>query len=195
MRYPDYVKQFRPKGTVVKKINGTYYAYYATSKRVPEKKYPVQVVEGIAGKIDEMGFHPVTRTRIEIDSVDVRECGFTNYMLLFEELYMVHNRRWSRKDARIIYRSLIVYLSNNSYLNDDPHSEICTPGELVDRYGIGIPNQLKAIGRLIECDLGKLEQLKYICNVRVGDMMIRSSLTDAQRKLLEELDIDEKDIR
>lgn len=195
MRYPDYVKQFRPKGTVVKKINGTYYAYYATSKRVPEKKYPVQVVEGIAGKIDEMGFHPVTRTRIEIDSVDVRECGFTNYMLLFEELYMVHNRRWSRKDARIIYRSLIVYLSNNSYLNDDPHSEICTPGELVDRYGIGIPNQLNAIGRLIECDLGKLEQLKYICNVRAGDMMIRSSLTDAQRKLLEELDIDEKDIR
>lgn len=195
MRYPDYVKQFRPKGTVVKKINGTYYAYNATSKRVPGKKYPVQVVEGIAGKIDETGFHPVTRTRIEIDSVDVRECGFTNYMLLFEELYMVHNRRWSRKDARIIYRSLLVYLSNNSYLNDDPHSEICTPGELADRYGIGIPNQLKAIERLIECDLKKLEQLKYVCNVRIGDRMIGSSLTDAQRKLMEELDIDEKDIR
>lgn len=40
MRYPDYVKQFKLKGTIVKKVNGTYYAYYATSKRVPDKKYP-----------------------------------------------------------------------------------------------------------------------------------------------------------
>ncbi len=195
MRYPDYVKQFRPKGTVVKKINGTYYAYNATSKRVPGKKYPVQVVEGIAGKIDETGFHPVTKARIEIDRVDVRECGFTNYLLLFEELYMAHNRRWTRKDARIIYRSLVVYLSGNSYLNDDPHSEIQTPGELVDRYGIGIPNQLKAIERLIECEFVRLEQLKYICNVRIGDRLIRSSLTAAQKKLMEELNIDEDDIR
>lgn len=195
MRYPDYVKQFRPKGTVVKKINGTYYAYNATSKRVPGKKYPVQVVEGIAGKIDETGFHPATRARIEIDRVDVRECGFTNYLLLFEELYMAHNLRWAKKDARIIYRSLIVYLSNNSYLNDDPHCEICATGELADRYGIGIPNQLKAIERLIECDFEQLEQLKYICNVRIGDRLIRSSLTGAQRKLMEVLNIDEDDIR
>ena len=195
MRYPDYVKQFRPKGTVVKKINGTYYAYNATSKRVPDKKYPVQVVEGIAGKIDETGFHPVTSTRIEIDRVDVRECGFTNYMLLFEDLYIAHSHQRSRKDAQAVYRSLIVYLSNNSYLNDDPHSEIYIPGELAERYGIGIPSQLKVVERLIECDLGRLEGLKYICNVRIGDRLIRSSLTGAQRKLMEELDIDEDDIR
>ena len=51
MRYPDYVKQFRPKGTIVKRVNDTYYAYYATSKRVPDKKYPVQIIKGLAGRI------------------------------------------------------------------------------------------------------------------------------------------------
>ena len=48
MKYPDYVKQYRPKGTVVKKVNDTYYAYYATSKRVPGKNYPVQEIKGLA---------------------------------------------------------------------------------------------------------------------------------------------------
>ena len=57
MRYPDFVKKYRPKGTNVKRVNDIYYAYYATSKRVPDKKYPVQIIEGLAGRIDESGFH------------------------------------------------------------------------------------------------------------------------------------------
>lgn len=55
MKYPDYVKQYRPKGTVVKKVNDTYYAYYATSKRVPGKNYPVQEIKGLARENRSVG--------------------------------------------------------------------------------------------------------------------------------------------
>lgn len=69
MRYPDYVKQFNPKGTIVKRVNGTYYAFYATSKRVPDKKYPVQIIKGLAGRIDESGFHKLSKAFVETEHV------------------------------------------------------------------------------------------------------------------------------
>ena len=84
MRYPDYVKQFRPKGTIVKRVNDTYYAYYATSKRVPDKKYPVQIIKGLAGRIDESGFHRLSKAFVETGHIVIRECGFTNFLLKFE---------------------------------------------------------------------------------------------------------------
>ena len=114
MRYPDYVRRFRPKGTVVKRVNSTYYAYYATSKRVPDKKYPVQVIKGLAGRIDESGFHPLSKAFVETEHVIVRECGFTNFLLKFEEEY-ISRRKGTVKERKNLYRSMIVYLSNNSY--------------------------------------------------------------------------------
>lgn len=44
MNYPNYVKKYKPKGTIIKKMKDTYYVYYATSKRVPNKKSPIQVI-------------------------------------------------------------------------------------------------------------------------------------------------------
>ena len=117
MKYPDYVKQYRPKGTVVKKVNDTYYAYYATSKRVPGKNYPVQEIKGLAGKIDRWGFHPLSRALVDTEHVVIRECGFTNFLLKFEEEY-ISRRSGPVKERRDLYYSMIVYLSNNSYLND-----------------------------------------------------------------------------
>ncbi len=63
-KYPSYVNKFRPKETIIKKVNDVYYVYKATSKRVEGKKYPVQVIEGIIGKIDEDGFHDTEKVRL-----------------------------------------------------------------------------------------------------------------------------------
>ena len=163
MKYPDYVKLFRPKGTVVKRVNGIYYAYYAKTKRVPEKSYPVQVIEGLAGRIDEYGFHETTRAVVQTEHVVIRECGFTNFLLLFEDEY-VYRRKEKKKDARDLYRSMIVYLSNNSYLNDSSE-RIYTTEEMTGRFSVGIPNQITVIERLCEYRLQDLEPLKYICRV------------------------------
>ena len=160
MRYPDYVKQFRPKGTIVKKVNDSFYAYYATSKRIPDKKYPVQVIRGLAGKIDEQGFHPLTKAIVDTEHVVIRECGFTNFLLKFEEEYVSRRRNESRKESRNLYRSMIVYLSNNSYLSDDPDTIIYSSEEMIRRFHIGIPNQITAISKICEYDLKELEALK-----------------------------------
>lgn len=131
MRYPDYVKQYRPKGTVVKKVKDTYYAYYATSRRVPGKSDPVQEIKGLVGKIDRFGFHPLTRAVVDTEYVFVRECGFTNFLLKFEEEY-ISRRSGPVKERRNLYYSLIVYLSNNSYLNDRSGIRIYPVEEMIE---------------------------------------------------------------
>ena len=194
MRYPDYVKQFRPKGTIVKRVNDTYYAYYATSKRVPNKKYPVQVIRGLAGRIDESGFHKLSKAFVDTGHVVVRECGFTNFLLKFEDEY-VSRRKETMRERRNLYRSMIVYLSNNSYLNDERGTTIYSAVEMVRKFRIGIPNQVTAISRICEYDLKELEPLKYICSVTMGERRFESELTKSQRELLERIGIREDDIR
>ena len=201
MRYPDYVKKYRPKGTVVKKVGSTYYAYYATSKRVPGKDYPVQVIKGLAGRIDSHGFHEQTRMVLDTKRVVVRECGFTNYLLMFEDEYITHFRHKDTdgkgitvKARRDIYRSLIIYLSGNSYLNDEQDCIYATE-ELSEKFGLGIPRQLTAISKMVEIPLSELEPLKYICSVEIDGKRFESELTEEQRGTLERLGIDERNIR
>ncbi|MFI3215123.1 MAG: hypothetical protein R3Y24_17595 [Eubacteriales bacterium] len=193
MKYPDYIKKFKPKGTIVKRVNDVYYAYYATSKRVPDKSYPVQVIKGLAGKIDETGFHELKRAVVDTQNVIVRECGFTNFLLKFEEEY-ISRRKEAMCERRNIYRSMIVFLSNNSYLNDE-NSKIYTIDELVEKFHIGIPNQITTISKLCEYELEDLEGLKYICNIRMGNRIFQSELSIAQKNLLEKIGIGEADVR
>lgn len=195
MRYPDYVKKYRPKGTIVKRVNDTYYAYYATSKRVPEKKYPVQVIKGLAGRIDEDGFHELSRAVVDTARVVIRECGFTNFLLKFEDEYVSRRRDGTVRERRNLYRSMIVYLSGNSYLNDDPGTTIYSVPEMIERFHVGIPNQVTAISKICEQDLKGLEPLKYICIVTMGSRRFESELTKSQKELLERIGLREDDVR
>ena len=61
--------------------------------------------------------------------------------------------------------------------------------------GIGIPNQISAIQRMIGQDLNDIASLKYICLVMMGDRMFESELTEGQKQLIEKLGVDEDDIR
>ncbi|MCD8202607.1 MAG: hypothetical protein LUD48_03070 [Prevotella sp.] len=194
MKYPDYVRQYRPKGTVIKKVRETYYVYYATSKRVPGKNYPVQVIKGLAGKVDQYGFHPLTRAVVDTERVQVRECGFTNFLLKFEDEY-VSRRNEPVKECRNLYRSMIVYLSPESYLCDDEGQKIYSAEEMVKKFHIGIPNQITAIGKMCEYDLKDLEPLKRISNVRMGERVFASELTQQQKELLEKIGVTEDEIR
>lgn len=175
-------------------MNGTYYAYYATSKRVPDKKYPVQIIKGLAGRIDEGGFHKLSSAFVATEHVVVRECGFTNYLLKFEDEY-ISRRKEKVKERRNLYRSMIVYLSNNSYLNDESGTTIYSTEEMIEKFGIGIPNQITAISKICEYELKELEPLKYICSVTMGNRRFESELTQSQRKLLERMGMTEDEIR
>ena len=195
MKYPDYVSKFRPKGTIVKSVRGVYYVYKATSKRVEGKKYPVQVIERLLGKIDESGFHFLSHALVDTTRVRIREYGFTNYLLRYEDSFLAKQHKGTRSLQRSFYRSLIVYLSPNSYLQDDSSNHIRSLDFYVEKMDIGIPNQITALGKMIEMDLAKLEPLKYICAVYMGDRLFEGELTETQLKLLDELEVSEDELR
>ena len=196
MKYPDYVRQFRPNGTIVKSVHGTYYVYEATSKRVEGKKYPVHVIKGVIGKIDERGFHKMTKAVVDTTCVRVRECGFTNYMLLFEDSFVGISTNGGKKLRKSLYRSLIVYLSPNSYLTEGSNIKIHPPEYFAERLGIGIPNQITVIRKMLEIDdLEELEPLKYICAVFMGDRIFDSELNDEQKETIKKLGLEERDVR
>ncbi len=191
--YPDFVKNNRPKGTIVKKVNGQYYVYKAHSERVPGKKNPQVVVEGLVGKIDAKGFHKATKRIMDLTDIRVREYGFTNYLLMFADSYVANLMKANGKREKLkVYKSLIVYLSENSYLADEPHYEM---DELVEKYQIGVPNQITVIRKIVETEWDKVEKLKQFFLVKINGNNYYSKLTEGQKKLLKELEVEESELQ
>lgn len=67
---PEWVQKYKTRGTTVKKIGNNYYLYYATSKRVPDKPYPVSCQTYI-GKITENG---IVSERVSINVGQTQAC-------------------------------------------------------------------------------------------------------------------------
>ena len=194
-KYPSYVNKFRPKGTIVKKVNGVYYVYKATSKRIEGKKYPVQIIEGVIGKIDEDGFHNTEKVKLDQDVI-VRECGFTNLILKYKDTFMNETyRRFKKQDREIILYSLIYYLSSNTYIQDKYSDKILPIQEIIDKYKLSLGRQIKMIERIIETTLKEIEELKYICRVNIGEKELKTKITKRQKEIIEKLMVDEDELK
>lgn len=74
--YPEWVQQFREKGTTVKKKGDAYYLYKRTSKRVPGKKYP-QPVDTYIGLITPDGVVKSSKKKVSLSDIEVWEYGFS----------------------------------------------------------------------------------------------------------------------
>jgi len=74
--YPEWVQNYRTKGTTVKRKGDAYYLYKRTSKRVPGKKYP-QPVDTYIGLITPDGVVRSGKKKFDITAVEVREFGFS----------------------------------------------------------------------------------------------------------------------
>lgn len=196
-RYPEEITKFRPKGTVIKKINNHYYVYEATSRRVPGKSYPVQILGNLVGKIDNKGFIPIKRVVFEGDEVDIREVGFTNYLLSFENDYILNTigNATSKKEKKHIYRNIIVYLSPSSYLSDEVDFKYENIFNIEKRYDFSLTKQINSVEKLINQKIEDINPLKSICRVIVNNKKIRTTLTECQKELIKELGVNEDDIR
>lgn len=190
-KYPEFVRLYKPKGSIVKKVRDTYYVYKATFKRVEGKKYPVQVIEGLLGKVDEYGFHKCDTSLVNTTNVIIRECGFTNYLLLFEDVFIKDKyANKAKKDAYIILYSLIVYLSANSYLIDQKKIKILDIDTLSCTYKLSLSRQIKMIEKVCGIkNIKDIENLKYICKVQMGNRTFNSSLSNSQLSLIESLGV------
>jgi hypothetical protein len=162
---------------------------------VEGKKYPVQVIEKLLGKIDENGFHSLDHALVDTTRVRIREYGFTNYLLQYEDMFCAKQRKGTKALQRSLYRSLIVYLSPNSYLQDMSSPPIRPLEFFVEKLSIGIPNQIHGLSKMMELDLAMLEPLKYLCCVRMGDRLFEGELTPTQKTLLEELGMTQDELR
>lgn len=185
-KYPDFIKLYKPKGCVVKKVNNKYYVYKATSKRVEGKKYPVQVIEGLIGEITDSGIKTLTVQKVNTQKVEIFEYGFTNLILMFKDEYYSRNS-FKACDREIILHSLIVYLSPMSYLSNNKY--ICSVEILEEKYSISVQHQINSIKKSIGFMFEEIEKLKYICLVKMQNKKFYSDLTIEQEKILEKLGI------
>ena len=75
---PDFAKKYKTKGYDVRCVNGTYVLFKVSSKRVPDKKYPVLVQEYI-GIIDES--KGLINKKTYQDNTSYLEYGLSNFIL------------------------------------------------------------------------------------------------------------------
>lgn len=74
--YPDWVQEYRARGTTVKKKGEKYYLYKRTSRRVPGKKYP-QPVDTYIGVITPEGVLKSDKKKVTLTEAAVKEFGFS----------------------------------------------------------------------------------------------------------------------
>lgn len=74
--YPDWVNQYKVRGTSVKQVGNSFYLYKSTSKRVPGMKYP-QPVQEFLGTITKDGLVKSTARKISTEEIYVFEFGFS----------------------------------------------------------------------------------------------------------------------
>lgn len=112
--YPDWVNQFKQKGTTIKKVGNSFYLYKSTSKRVPGKKYP-QPIQTFIGTITPEGVVPSKVRKISTERVRVYEYGFSYALkeLLPEKL--VKDIKNNEK-GNFAFLNIVRHFSHNSYL-------------------------------------------------------------------------------
>ena len=74
--YPDWVQEYRTRGTTVKKKGEKYYFYKRTSRRVPGKKYP-QPVDTYIRVITPEGVIRSDKKKVTLTDVSVKEFGLS----------------------------------------------------------------------------------------------------------------------
>ena len=187
MKYPEYVKRFKPKGTIVKKMGDVFNVYKATSVRVKGCNYPKQVIKGRIGIIDVFGFHPLEKITVEVNDVEVFEYGFTDYLLRFIDIYKDNNSKIGKRNAEKVYKSYICYLSPNSYLTEE---DVFTPKQITELFNFSLSQQILAILKIIEIDdIDFLNPLKSIVMIKTNNNYIKPKLKESQKSILKDLGV------
>lgn len=183
--YPEWVQQYRTRGTTVKKKGNVFYLYKRTSRRVPGKKYP-QPVDTYIGIITPDGVIPSYKKKVSLSDIRVREFGFSRalWQLCPEEWKHILGDDWEDILTIIIHK-----WSPNTYLCDER-----TLKKEEDFPHCQFPAQMASLGRRIsqkyEVDIKQLEDLKTIFLIHMDKETAVSAIDEDQKKLLEMLDID-----
>ncbi|MBE5860066.1 MAG: hypothetical protein E7301_08075 [Butyrivibrio sp.] len=117
---PDWVLKHKKPGTTIKKIGNNYYLYYATSSRLPDKKYPVSA-QSYIGKITEQG---IISDKV---SITVKDTEALPIIDIFPEL----DARFSKVIALHIKNKWLLTKTDKSLADILEQKGLCKNGEIV----------------------------------------------------------------
>ena len=181
--YPEWVQQYRAKGTTVKKVGNTYYLYKRTSKRVAGKKYP-QPVDTYIGIITPDGIVERKKQQLATTSIKVKEYSFSKAVWdsCPEDWKKAVGEGWEDKLA-----CMIMKYSPESYLavDRDVKSEEELSFSVSSQAGMLSRRFHKTYGVEFSC----LEGLKNIYLVYIENHAFVSEITDEQMSLLEKISV------
>lgn len=191
--YPEIIRRFRPKGTCLKKAGDIYNVYQVTSKRVPRKKNPVPQVGALLGYIDEQGFHEKRKQMLDTENLVFYEYGYTAFLLLHEDDFLSAFRKSHPKllarEAKEVFRNVILILSPYSVLNADGSFERRTVEELHDMYGASVSAVAFLINRIMPLDETVETGLRCMGCIKSGKKIIVARPCDALRAHLDDVGI------
>ncbi len=183
-RYPEWVQNYRTRGTTVKKQGERYYLYKRTSKRVPGKKYP-QPVDTYIGVITPEGIIEPKKKKVSLTDAVAKGFGFSKAV----EVLCPQGWKGPLGDK---WRDVLDYIIENeseeSYI---PMERAPIKGLAPHiQYGVQKSSLARRVDKQYHVDLCELKVLSKIYIIYLDGNKILSKVTDEQRKLLERLRVD-----
>ena len=197
--YPEFIRKLRPKGTCLKKAGDIYNVYQVTSKRMPGKKYPMPQTGPLLGYIDEQGFHEKKKQVFDVQDLTSYEYGYTAYLLLHEDDFVSHfkkgHARLLVKEAKEIFRNMILILSPYSVLAIDTSFQKKSAEELHDLYDVSVCATKSLINKIMPIDENIEAGLKCLGCIRTNKKLILSEPCEALKTHLDNIGITEEDLK
>lgn len=181
--YPDWVQEYRARGTTVKKKGDKYYLYKRTSRRVPGKKYP-QPVDTYIGVITPEGVLRSDKKKVTLTDVSVKEFGFSRAVeaLCPESWKEPLGKAWQEVlDFIILKESAESYIAIERGIVEalEPHIQ----------YGSQKSSLIRRMQKESGADMKDLKHLSTIYLIYMDGNKIVSKISDGQQEILERFHI------
>ncbi len=182
--YPDWVQEYRIKGTTVKKKGEIYYLYKRTSRRVPGKKYP-QPVDTYIGVITPEGVVKSDKKKVTLTDATVKEFGFSR------AVEILCPQSWKEplgKEWRNVLDFILLKESAESYISAE--REVAEALDPHIQYGAQKGSLMRRMQKESGADLKDLKSLSTIYLIYMDGNKIISRISEEQREVLNRYHID-----
>lgn len=181
--YPDWVQEYRTRGTTVKKNGEKYYLYKRTSKRVPGKKYP-QPVDTYIGVITPGGVLKSDKKKVALTDASVKEFGFSRAV---EALCPQSWKEPLGKAWQEVLDFIILKESPESYVAAERGTvEVLEPHI---QYGAQKGSLMRRMQKESGADLKDLKCLSTIYLIYMDGNKVISRISEGQQEILERFHI------
>lgn len=182
--YPDWVQNYRTRGTTIKKKGDAYYLYKRTSRRVQGKKYP-QPVDTYVGVITPDGIVKSGKKKVPLTDIEVWEYGYS------KAVWDLCPDGWKKplgSDWEDVLKLIILKWSPTSYLGREDIRKT------EQDFHYQFPAQMASLRRRIlkehGVELQQMDALKTIYLVVMGKEQALSKISEEQSLLIDSLGIE-----